>query len=125
MGSHIDSIKCYLYSSDPVRPISLCSVTTSRHHHINMIVESSRDGSASPRPNFDSELTKHVLNTSDMLLMLFDFARRYQKLPLGVLLHALLDSFQPLAAPPRFSSTNKKDDDSKRPQWQGSTPHLS
>ncbi|EJK75148.1 hypothetical protein THAOC_03135 [Thalassiosira oceanica] len=87
-----------------------------------MIVESSRDGSASPRPNFDSESTKHVLNTSDMLLMLFDFARQYQKLPLGVLLHALLGSFQSLAATPRFGSTHKKDDGSERPQWQGRRP---
>ncbi|EJK76417.1 hypothetical protein THAOC_01820, partial [Thalassiosira oceanica] len=36
---------------------------------------------------------KHVLNASDMLLMLFDFAPQYQKLPLGVLLHALLTAF--------------------------------
>jgi len=90
-----------------------------------MIVESSRNVAASPRPYFDSEPTKHGLFASGMLLMLFDFALQYQKLSLGVLLHALLDSFQSLATPPRSGSTRKKDDDSKRPQWQGSTPHLS
>mmetsp|Transcript_28336 Transcript_28336/g.67528 ORF Transcript_28336/g.67528 Transcript_28336/m.67528 type:complete len:91 (-) Transcript_28336:150-422(-) len=90
-----------------------------------MIVESSRNVAASPRPYFDSESTKHGLYASGMLLMLFDFALQYQKLSLGVLLHALLDSFQSLATPPRSGSTRKKDDDSKRPQWQGSTPHLS
>ncbi|EJK66523.1 hypothetical protein THAOC_12558 [Thalassiosira oceanica] len=89
-----------------------------------MIVKSSRDEAASPRPFFNSESTKHGRYASGMLLMLFEFAPRCQKLPLGVLLHALLDSFQPLAAPPRFSSTNKKDDDSKRPQWPGLTTPL-
>ncbi|EJK65085.1 hypothetical protein THAOC_14111 [Thalassiosira oceanica] len=28
-------------------------------------------------------------------------------------------SFQSIAVPPRFSSTSKKDDGSKRPQWRG------
>jgi len=90
-----------------------------------MIVESSRNVAASPRPYFDSESTKHELYASGMLLMLFDFAPQYQTLSLGVLLHALIESFQSLATPPQFGSTHKKDDDSKRPQWQGSTPHLS
>ncbi|EJK57559.1 hypothetical protein THAOC_22384 [Thalassiosira oceanica] len=72
-----------------------------------MTVESTRDGAASPRPSFDSELTEHGLYASGMLLMPFDFAPQYQKLPLGVLLYALIDSFQSLAAPPRFGSTNK------------------
>ena len=76
-----------------------------------MIVESSRDGAASSRPYFNSESIKHGLNASGILLMHFDFAPQYQKLPLGVLLYALLDSFQSLAAPPRFSSTHKEDDD--------------
>ena len=57
-----------------------------------------------------------------MLLMHFDFAPRSQKLPLGVLLHALLESFQSLAVPPRFSSTTKKDDDSKRHKGEGRRP---
>ena len=57
IGSYIDSIKRYLYSSDLVRQILLCSVATSLHHHINMIVESSGDGAASTRPYFDSEST--------------------------------------------------------------------
>ena len=84
-----------------------------------MIAESSGDGAASPRPYFDSELTYHGLNASWMLLMHFDFAPRSQKLPLGVLLHALLESFQSLAVPPRFSSTTKKDDDSKSHKGEG------
>ena len=100
----------------------LCSVATSLHHHINMIAESSGDGAASPRPYFDSELTYHGLNASWMLLMHLDFAPRSQKLPLGVLLHALLESFQSLAVPPRFSSTTKKDDNSKRHNGEGRHP---
>ncbi|EJK66113.1 hypothetical protein THAOC_12980 [Thalassiosira oceanica] len=87
-----------------------------------MIFESTCDKAASPRPHFDSESTKHGLNASGILLMHFDFAPQYQKLSLGVLLYALLSSFQSLAVPPRFSSTSKKDDGSKRPQWRGPTP---
>ncbi|EJK45088.1 hypothetical protein THAOC_36315, partial [Thalassiosira oceanica] len=51
----------------------------------------------------------HGLNASGILLMHFDFAPQYQKLPLGVLLYALLSSFQSIAVPPRFSSTSKKE----------------
>ncbi|EJK59315.1 hypothetical protein THAOC_20480 [Thalassiosira oceanica] len=49
----------------------------------------------------------HGLNAPGILLMHFDFAPQSQKLPLGVLLYALLASLKSLAVPPRFSSTSK------------------
>ncbi|EJK59841.1 hypothetical protein THAOC_19887, partial [Thalassiosira oceanica] len=70
-----------------------------------MTVESTRDGAASPRPYFDSESTEHGHYASGMLLMLFDFAPQCQKFPLGVLLYALIDSFQSLAAPRRLQAS--------------------
>ncbi|EJK52154.1 hypothetical protein THAOC_28609 [Thalassiosira oceanica] len=73
-----------------------------------MIVESSRNVAASPRPYFDSESTKHELYASGMLLMLFDFAPQYQTLSLGVLLHALIESFQSLATHPNSVPHTKK-----------------